>query len=153
MFCSACGHRIQDGAHFCDNCGAALQAPGGVTREPLTRNPRNAPAPAPRVAGRAPKPQDPYKEQIAELKLEIRQMKLYLKQIKSNLSNTRANYNETAAFVPRGLFRRGYKMFEDFHLWGPEKQKQQLQQQIMQLEQELLGLQQAQAQWKAQQGG
>jgi hypothetical protein len=152
MFCSACGHRIQDGAHFCDNCGASLQAPGGVMREAPARNPRNAPAPAPRAGGRAPKPQDPYKEQIAQLKLEIRQMKLYLKQINANLSNTRAGYNETAAFVPRGLFREGYKWLEDFHLWGPQKQKQQLQQQIIQLEQELLGLQQAQAQWKAQQG-
>jgi hypothetical protein len=42
-------------------------------------------------------------------------------------------------------------MIEDFRLLGPQQQKQQLQQQIMQLERQLLALQQAQAQWKAQQ--
>jgi phage shock protein A len=95
--------------------------------------------------------QDPYKEQIAQLKLQIRQLKLNLKQISTKMSSTRAGYNETAAFVPPGILKRGYKMIEDARLLGPQQQKQQLQQQIMQLEQQLLGLQQAQAQWKAQQ--
>jgi hypothetical protein len=51
----------------------------------------------------------------------------------------------------RGLLRWGKKAIEDFRLLEPQQQKQQLQQQIMQLERQLLALQQAQAQWKAQQ--
>src|SRR5581483_8916149 len=140
MYCSACGERVKDGTHFCPNCGAPLQAPGAITYEHQ--------APIQRSRGAE---QDPYKEQIAQLKLEIKQLKLYLKQVNAGMSNTRSQYYETAAFVPHGLLRRGYKWLEDFRLWKPQQQKQQLQQQIMQLEQELLGLQQAQAQWKAQQ--
>jgi predicted amidophosphoribosyltransferase len=147
MFCSQCGFRIQDGAHFCENCGAPLRAPGGVRQQPVL----SAPELIPSGTRRAGKLQDPYKEQIAELKLQIRQLKLHLKQITTNMSNIRSQYNETAAFVPRGLLRWGDKAIEDFRLLGPQQQKQQLQQQIMQLEQQLLGLQQAQAQWKAQQ--
>ena len=147
MFCSQCGFRIPDGVHFCENCGASLRAPGGVRQQPL----QSTPGMASRGSRRTSKQQDPYKEQIAQLKLQIRQLKLHLKQITTNMSNIRAQYNETAAFVPRGLLRWGDKAIEDFRLLGPQQQKQQLQQQIMQLEQQLLGLQQAQAQWKAQQ--
>ena len=74
--------------------------------------------------------------------------KLDLKQINTEMSSIRSNYNQTAAFVPRGLFREGDKMFEDIRLRGPQKQKQQLQQQIIQLEQQLLSLQQQQQQWQ-----
>lgn len=147
MFCSQCGFRIQDGAQFCENCGASLRAPGGARQQPGLSTPELIS----RGTRRAGKLQDPYKEQIAQLKLQIRQLKLHLKQITTNMSNIRSQYNETAAFVPRGLLRWGDKAIEDFRLLGPQQQKQQLQQQIMQLEQQLLGLQQAQAQWKAQQ--
>ncbi len=99
----------------------------------------------------ASKPQDPYKDQIAQLKLQIRELKLDLKQITTQMANTRSQYFETSAFVPRGLLKWGYKGLEDFRLLGPQQQKQQLQQHIMQLERELLSLQQAQAQWKLQQ--
>jgi hypothetical protein len=85
------------------------------------------------------------------LKLEIRQLKLDLKQITTQMSSTRSRYYETAAFVPRGLLRGGYKVFEDIRLLGPQQQKERLQQEILRLEQQLLGLQQAQMQWKAQQ--
>ncbi len=151
MFCNACGHRVQDGAHFCENCGAPLREAGGVIPYAPARSgmPETAPA---RRGGRAARPQDPYKEQIAQLRLEIKQLKLYLKQITMQMSNTRSQYYETAAFVPRGLLRLGYKWFEDLRLLHPQQQKQQLQQQIAQLEQELLGLQQAQVQWKREQG-
>jgi hypothetical protein len=91
---------------------------------------------------------DPYKEQIADLKLQIRQLKVFLKQVNTGMSTKRAQYNETAAFVPRGMLRRGYKMVEDVQLWGPQQRKQQIQQELAQIEQELLGLQQAQVQWK-----
>jgi hypothetical protein len=142
MFCSACGQRVKDGAHFCENCGASLQAPGGVSYDAPEASERR---------GRG-KPKDPYKDQISQLKLQLKQLKLYLKQVNTNLSNTRSQYYETAAFVPHGFLREGYKWFEDLRLLGPQQQKQRLQQEIMALEQQLLGLQQAQAQWKAEQG-
>src|SRR5215831_469049 len=74
MFCSQCGMRVNDGAHFCDNCGAALQAPGGVSQVPPVKNSRGA-----------SKANDPYKEQISQLKLQIRQLKLDLKQINTEM--------------------------------------------------------------------
>ncbi len=141
MYCAACGQRVKDGAHFCENCGAALQAPGGVT-------PYGAEKPVARTRGKA---QDPYKDQIDQLKLQLKQMKLYLKQVNTQLSNTRSQYYETAAFVPHGMLREGYKWFEDVRLLGPQQKKQRLQQEIMTMEQQLLGLQQAQTQWKADQ--
>lgn len=142
MFCAACGLRVKDGAHFCENCGASLQALGGVTYDD----------PKVSVGRTRGKPKDPYKDQISQLKLQIRQLKLDLKQITTKMSNTRSQYHETAAFVPHGLFREGYKWFEDVRLLGPQQQKQRLQQEIIALEQQLLGLEQAQAQWKAEQG-
>ena len=148
MFCSQCGTHAEDGTHFCQNCGASLQAPGGVVQQPHSYG--TTEAEAPRSSGRG-KPQDPYKDQIQQLKLELRQLKLDLKQITTQMSSIRSRYHETNAFVPRGLLRWGDKAMEDFRLLGPQQQKEQLQRQIMQLEQELLGLQQAQAQWKAQQ--
>lgn len=152
MFCSNCGTHVSDGDHFCNNCGAPLQAAGGVTpHSPAQTSPPTPPAPAPARRSGSSKPQDPYKNQIAQLKLQIRELKLDLKQITTQMANTRSQYYETAAFVPRGLLRWGYKGMEDFRLLGPQQQKQQLQQHIMQLEQQLLSLQQAQAQWKLQQ--
>jgi predicted amidophosphoribosyltransferase len=157
MFCSACGTHVQDGDHYCNNCGAPLQASGGIVQQPSIPIPPAAPLPSipavskiPRVSS-SHKPQDPYKDQIQQLKLHIRELKLDLKQITTTMANTRSQYYQTAAFVPRGLLRWGKKAFEDFQLLGPQQQKQQLQQQIMQLERQLLSLQQAQAQWKAQQ--
>ncbi len=149
MFCSACGIHLEDGDHFCTNCGARLQSPGGVAQQPFAPSIPSAPK-TPRASSSI-KPKDPYKDQIQQLKLHIRELKLDLKQITTSMSNTRSQYYETAAFVPRGILRMGDKMLEDFRLLGPQQQKQQLQQQIMQLERQLLGLQQAQAQWKAQQ--
>ena len=145
MFCSNCGTHMQDGEHFCSNCGAPLQVPGGILQQPVRPTP---------VASHRPssnKSQDPYKDQIQQIKLQIRQLKLDLKQINTQMSSIRSQYYETAAFVPRGLLRWGKKAIEDFQLLGPQQQKQQLQQHILQLERELLSLQQAQAQWKAQQ--
>jgi hypothetical protein len=154
MFCSECGIHIQDGDHFCNNCGAPLQASGGVVQQPPVSMPPATSTPSMPKTSRvsnSSKPQDPYKDQIQQLKLHIRELKLDLKQITTYMANTRSQYYETAAFVPRGLLRLGDKMIEDFRLLGPQQQKQQLQQQIMQLERQLLSLQQAQAQWKAQQ--
>lgn len=157
MFCSTCGLHVQDGDHFCNNCGAPLQASGGVVQQPSISVPPATSSPSLPAASKisrvssSNKPQDPYKDQIQQLKLHIRELKLDLKQITTNMANTRSQYYQTAAFVPRGLLRWGKKAFEDFQLLGPQQQKQQLQQEIMQLERQLLSLQQAQAQWKAQQ--
>jgi predicted amidophosphoribosyltransferase len=156
MFCSECGTHVQDGDHFCNNCGAPLQVSGGIvqqssTRPPVSLSPSIPPASKSSPVSSSKKPEDPYKNQIQQLKLHIRELKLDLKQITTYMANTRSQYYETAAFVPRGLLRMGDKMLEDFRLLGPQQQKQQLQQQIMQLERQLLTLQQDQAQWKAQQ--
>jgi predicted amidophosphoribosyltransferase len=148
MFCTACGKRVKDGARFCDNCGAQLQAPGAITDyEP------DAPMRQPRGRSSSSSSGDPYKDQISQLRLQIKQLKLNLKQVNTGMSKTRSQYYQTAAFVPRGILdgwlRRGYKMTEDVRLLGPQQQKQRLQQEIITLEQQLLGLQQAQADWKA----
>ncbi|GAC1645546.1 MAG: hypothetical protein NVS4B12_11700 [Ktedonobacteraceae bacterium] len=156
MYCARCGALNQDGAHFCQNCGNALQAPGAVMQRPpidsypIYAQEEQVEAPMRRRARsvRSMKPQDPYQDQIKQLKLQIKQMKLYLKQVNTRMSATRSQYNQTAAFVPEGILKRGYKWFEDMRLLGPQQQKQQLQEQIIQLEQQLLGLQQAQTQWK-----
>lgn len=161
MFCAKCGAQAPDGAHFCQNCGASLTAPGGITHNPYPleqpTQPRQPKAVA-RNAGqgqaqaqRAGKQQDPYRQQIAELRLQLKQLKLYLRQVNQQMSSTRLGYYETATFVPQGLLKLGYKFVEDMRLLGPQQQRQQLQQQIMQLEQQLLGLQQAQNQWRLQQ--
>ena len=149
MFCSNCGTRAQDGDHFCNNCGASLQTAGGVVSS--APPPLQDAQPKSSRRGSTSKPQDPYKDQIAQLKLQLKELKLDLKQITTQMANVRSNYFETSAFVPRGLLKWGYKGMEDFRLMGPQQQKQQLQQHIMQLERQLLSLQQAQAQWKYQQ--
>lgn len=150
MRCAHCGSSVEDGARFCQNCGASLTAPDGVIYQPPMQ-PQLGQQNGSRSPRRSTRQQDPYKEQITQLKLQIRQLKLNLKHITVQMSGTRSGYYETAAFVPRGLLREGYKIFEDIRLLGPQQQKQRLQQEIMVLEQQLLGLQQAQAQWKAQQ--
>jgi hypothetical protein len=146
MFCASCGKPVQDGAHFCENCGASLQVPGGVSYQQSTPAGERAVRPG-RRSGKA---QDPYKEPIKQLKLQIRQLKLDLKQITTKMGNTRSISNETRAWLPGMQLRHGEKMLEDALLWRPQMDKQQLQQQILQLEQQLLGLQQQQAQWRIQ---
>jgi hypothetical protein len=69
-------------------------------------------------------------------------LKLDLKRINTDMSAIRAQYNQTSSFVPGGILKRGYKDIEDARLWGLQKKKQDLQQQIIYLEQQLLGLQQ-----------
>ncbi len=149
MFCSACGNHVEDGEHFCSNCGAPLQAQGGV----LQRAPGPGVAPErARSKGRGgSRPRNPYREQIQQLRLQIRQLKLDLKQINTSMGQSRAQYNQTAAFLPWPL-RRGAKIFEDINLMSSQPQKEQLQQQIMVLERQLLSLQQAEIAWKREQG-
>jgi zinc-ribbon domain len=145
MNCPRCSARVPDGANFCEACGQPLRQ----TQEAAfyEEQPRG------RVRSRGASiqgVQDPYKDQIKQMKLQLKQLKLYLKQITTQMSSTRARYHETAAFVPHGIFGKGYKWFEDMRLLGPQQQKEQLQRQILQLEQELLGLEQAQQEWQRQ---
>jgi uncharacterized protein YhaN len=151
MFCSQCGAGAEDGARFCTNCGAPLQMPGAILVDPPAPAARELDLPERSRRGRArgARPQDPYRDRIQQLRLQIRALKLDLKQINTNLANVRSQYYMTAAFVPRGLVRWGYKALEDLRLMEPQQQKQVLQQKIMELERELLALQQAQAAWKA----
>jgi|SRR5579863_1752783 len=152
MFCAQCGSHAEDGAHFCNTCGAALQAPGGIAyQQPQSYEPYQQPVqPVQKAARRSSsaKPQDPYKLQIQQLKLQIRQLKLDLKQITTQMSTIRSRHNQSSAFTPGGFFKESSRLFEDMSLMGPQKKKQQLQQQIMQLEQELLSLQQQQQRWQ-----
>lgn len=141
MFCARCGMPVKDGEHFCSNCGASLQDVGAAAR------------PAPEQPGRgygSDHSQDPYKEQIQELRLQIRQLKLDLRQITTSMGRTRAHYNQTRAFLPWRL-RKGSKWFEDIRLLGKQPQKEHLQQQIADLQQQLLELEEAQMDWKRQQ--
>ncbi len=160
MFCSACGQSVSENARFCQHCGAQFQeeeeiAPREIApyEEPYQEvEPIAAAEPvlAP-VRSRRRVVRDPYKEQIAELKLYIKQLKLELRQITTDMANTRAHYNQTSAFIPRGILHKGYKLFEDANLLGPQQQKERLQQEVLRAEQELLNLQQAQLDWKEQQ--
>jgi hypothetical protein len=106
--------------------------------------------PQPRRGGRPP---DPYRERIQQLRLQLRALKLDLRQLNAYLSNIRTQYYMSAAFVPRGLLRWGYKAVEDLRLMQPQQQKQIIQQKILELERELLRLQQEQAAWRASQVG
>lgn len=159
MFCSECGSRVQDGDHFCNNCGAALQSPGGVMRQQAPVSPpmpvagMNAGQGARKPARRpgANRQQDPYKVQIQQLRLQLKQLKLDLRALNTKIRNTRADYYEFDAFVQRGPVHGIGRMIEGAQLFNPLQQRKQLQAQVMQLEQQLLGLQQAQMQWKAQQ--
>lgn len=137
MFCAKCGMPVKDGEHFCSNCGAPLQDAGAVTRQAVRGD-------------RGEHSQDPYKEQIQELRLQIRQLKLDLRQINTSMGRTRAHYNQTRAFLPWSL-RKGSKWFEDIRLLGKQPQKEQLQRQLADLQQRLLELEEAQMDWKRQQ--
>ncbi len=149
MFCSQCGTRAEDGARFCNACGAPLQASGGVVHQaPQSYEPYSEPAPKTSRRSGSAKSQDPYALQIKQLKLQLKQLKLDLKQLNTQMSSIRANYNQTNAFVPHGFLHEADKMIEDARLRGPQHQKEALQQQIMQLEQELLSLEQQQQQWQ-----
>ncbi|MBX5457078.1 MAG: zinc ribbon domain-containing protein [Thermogemmatispora sp.] len=158
MFCSQCGTAAAAGTRFCTWCGAPLEQASAEILE-IERTP---PAPGPalaerRVKGRRPQPrrgsrwQDPYRERIQQLRLQLRALKLDLRQLNAYLANVRTQYYMSAAFVPRGLLRWGYKAIEDFRLMQPQQQKQILQQKIFELERELLQLQQEQAAWRASQ--
>ncbi len=145
MNCPRCGARVPGGANFCEACGLPLHQ----TQEQEVASSANSRR---SVRSSSMSMQDPYKDQIKQIKLQLKQLRIYLRQITTQMSSTRARYHETAAFVPSGILGKGYKWFEDMRLLGPQQQKEQLQRQILQVEQELLGLEQAQQEWRQQVG-
>src|SRR5258708_37824288 len=99
MFCSNCGTHVQDGDHFCNTCGTPLQTPGGIVQQPAGSTPPATPAPSRRSSSN--KVQDPYKDQIQQLKFQIRHLNLALNQITTQMSNPRSGNSETAPFLQR----------------------------------------------------
>ena len=152
MFCSRCSTRVQDGDYFCKNCGASLQAVNGVIQNPpmlpkqYMPSPLNAPH---RRQGQWGK--NPYRDQIAQLRLQLKELRMQLREVNSQIMGTRSNYFELDSFMQRGLFHDVGRMIEGTQLFGPYQQRKQLQDQILQLERELLPLEQAQEQWRLQQ--
>ncbi len=152
MFCSNCNTHIDDGDCFCKNCGASLQAPAGIvqrqpafSRPELPSHPRNPG----RVGMRGPK--NPYRDQIAQIRLQLKELRMNLRELNNQIMGTRSNYFELDSFVQRGLVHNIGRMIEGTQLFGPYQQRKQLQDQIAQLERELLPLEKAQEQWRLQQ--
>ena len=153
MFCSKCSTRVQDGDYFCKNCGASLQAVGGVTQNapmlPVQHRPSSPNMPRhPRQGGWG---KNPYRDQIAQLRLQLKELRMQLREIQSQIAGTRSNYFEIDSFMQRGLFHDIGRMIEGTQLFSPYQQRKQLQEQILQLERQLLPLEQAQEQWRRQQ--
>ncbi len=149
MFCSGCGAQAEDGNRFCNGCGAPLQISGGVMqRSPRLRQPS---APAARTP-RQPR-KSPYRDQIAQLRLQLKELRINLRTLNNQISGTRSNYFEIDSLFQRGLIHNVGRMIEGAQLLGPYQQRKQLQDQIVQLEHELLALERAQEQWRQQQGG
>lgn len=153
MFCATCGRPMKDGDRFCSNCGAPLQAAGAVMPSAPARRQVRTPATAPNASHRpiANKPKNPYRDQIAQLRLQLRELKLQLRQLNQQIRGTRTNYFEFDSFVQRGPAHNIGRMIEGVQLFGPYQQRKQMQNQVMQLEQQLLSLEQAQEQWRLQQ--
>lgn len=150
MFCSFCGSQINDGDRFCKDCGAALQGSGNTLQSPASAM-RSVPANsrAPRRPG-AGVGKNPYRDQIAHLRLELKEARIHLKEVNNQISGTRSNYFELDSFVQRGIARHVGRMIEGAQLFGPYQRRKQLQDQIRQLEMELLQLERAQEQWRLQ---
>ena len=154
MFCSTCGRPMKDGDRFCSNCGAPLQATGAVMPSTPARGRQARLAATPPTADHRPianKAKNPYRDQIAQLRLQLRELKLQLRELNQQIRGTRSNYFEFDSFVQRGPMRSIGRMVEGAQLFGPYQQRKQLQNQVMQLEQQLLSLEQAQEQWRLQQ--
>ncbi|BCL78428.1 hypothetical protein ccbrp13_08930 [Ktedonobacteria bacterium brp13] len=155
MQCANCGANTNDGDRFCNNCGAALQKRDGLLRRQPTRSrvglnedldEQRAPG-RPRVS----KAKNPYRDQIAQLRLQIKELKLQLRELNNHITGTRSNYFEIDSFLRRGPLRRVGRMVEGAQLFGPYQQRKQLQDQIAQLEYQLLSLEKSQEQWRSQQ--
>jgi len=155
MQCANCGASTNDGDRFCNNCGAPLQKQGGLLRRQPTRSrvDLNEDLDAQRAPGRSRvgKAKNPYRDQIAQLRLQIKELKLQLRELNNHITGTRSNYFEIDSFLRRGPLRRVGRMVEGVQLFGPYQQRKQLQDQIAQLEYQLLSLEKSQELWRSQQ--
>lgn len=156
MFCSRCSTQVQDGDYFCKNCGASLQAVNGVVQNPPMLPNRHIPASPNALRHRQGQGQgnwgkNPYRDQIAQLRLQLKELRMQMREVQSQISGTRSNYFELDSFMQRGLFHDIGRVIEGTQLFNPYQRRKQLQAQIMQLERELLPLEQAQEQWRLQQ--
>ncbi len=154
MICSSCGARAEDGDRFCKHCGDPLQVSDGLTpRLPAPLKPRRPAMQQQglRRPGAAGRQRNPYREQIAQLRLQLRELRMQLQELNNQIRGTRSNYFEFDSFVQRGLVHNVGRMIEGAQLFSPYQQRKQLQDQIMQIEHELLPLEKAQEQWRLQQ--
>jgi DNA-binding transcriptional MerR regulator len=148
MYCAQCGSLAQPGAAFCPYCGTRLPAalPGSAglpeVMEPAPQPP--APLTPKRQTGaggrKTPANTDPRKQQLRALKLELKQLRLELRQVNMQLQQIRTQHRQGSPFVPWGLANRIYREVENIQLSNPEQRKQQLQQQILMVEQQILNL-------------
>ena len=89
MLCSHCGITVQDGDHFCKNCGASLQMPGGLV-QPSAPNVKLQ-VPTPLHAARPPRPlrgRNPYRDQIAQLRGQLEEAGMRLREGNNYISST-----------------------------------------------------------------
>ena len=150
MFCASCGARAEDGERFCKHCGDPIQGPGAIVSAGSLKPRKLANLQAPRRPG-AGRQKNPYRDQIAQLRLQIRELRMQLQELNNQIRGTRSNYFEFDSFIQRGRINSVGRMIEGAQLFGPYQQRKQLQEQIMQLEHELLPLEKAQEQWRLQQ--
>jgi uncharacterized protein (DUF3084 family) len=171
MFCAACGIQVDDGDVFCKNCGTPLRVPGNMISRSLTR-----PTTVDQIAsghtpgqgkqnkrgnhgqrlavrqgeGQAVVAKNPYRDQIAQLRIQLREARMQLRDVNNQIGNTRSNYFEFDSFMQRGLVHNVGRMIEGAQLFNPYQQRKQLQTQVQQLEAQLLQLEKAQEQWRLQ---
>jgi hypothetical protein len=167
MFCANCGIQVDDGDIFCKNCGISLQVPGNVVSRSMTRPTVVEQAPRHpqgqgngrnqgnghalrRANGQGPIERNPYRDQIAQLRLQLREARMQLRDLNNQIGNTRSNYFEFDSFMQRGLIHNVGRMIEGAQLFNPYQQRKQLQAQVQQLEGQLLQLEKAQEQWRLQ---
>jgi uncharacterized coiled-coil DUF342 family protein len=150
MFCLSCGARAEDGDRFCKHCGDPLQG-GTISQLPVPTRPRKLAAQQTPRRPDANRQRNPYRDQIAQLRLQLRELRMQLQEVNYQIRGTRSNYFEFDSFVQRGLIHDVGRMIEGAQLFNPYQQRKQLQDRIMQIERELLPLEKAQEQWRLQQ--
>ncbi len=99
MLCSHCGIAVQDGDHFCKNCGASLQMLRGLVQPSA---PDGKLVPTPLHAARPPRSlrgRNPYRDQIAQLRLQLKEARMNLRKLNNYISSTRSNYFEASSFI------------------------------------------------------
>ena len=156
MFCPHCGSQTPPGAAFCGYCGISLagSAPDGsassaqlIEQSPAAlapqfvaqRRPQRQPTPGAQTSSKGVSA-DPRKQEVRALRLQVKQLRLELRQVNMQLQQIRNQHGQGAPFVPWGIANRVYREVENIQLSAPQQRKQQLQQAILNLEQQILAL-------------